>query len=420
MPQVLRTGSLMSLSLIVTAFGGLIGWALLARYLNPAQVGVVTGVVNSFILLSSVAQLNLTAGLHRYLPAAGGSSTRLVAGSMATVIVTSVAVAVAYMLSPLRPAGIAGAGVSVAGMAAMTALWSVFALEDQVAAAVGRPSWVPVENGLFSLSRLAVIIALAGQGTLGALVSWWAPVTVCVIVFNICLFVGPLRATRGQAARPLPRREFTGYLAGNYAASILTTLLFTGLPVVVLSVVGPASAGVFGILWVMIQTVQNVAFFFGSSLVISISGGRTSAHDDTRATTVAFAVAVPVIGLGVLLAPLVLRIFGPHYVAAGTTPFRILLVATLFSAVVVLRSSIWRAQGRALPVLGTAAVQAVPAVLLIGALGLKDITSISVLFLASSAVTAAIVLPGLVRELRAPLRRDRTEPSPLVPSEVGS
>ena len=78
---VYREGYALVMSAAVAGVLGLVYWVVAARSYSPEDVGVNSAIISTMLLLSSIAQLNLSAGLIRFIPAAGASKRRLVAWS---------------------------------------------------------------------------------------------------------------------------------------------------------------------------------------------------------------------------------------------------------------------------------------------------------------------------------------------------
>src|SRR4029079_10368195 len=86
---VYREGYALVMSAGVAGGLGLVYWVVAARSYSPEDVGVNSAVISTMLLLSSIAQLNLSAGLIRFIPAAGASKRRLLAWAVAARLLSS-------------------------------------------------------------------------------------------------------------------------------------------------------------------------------------------------------------------------------------------------------------------------------------------------------------------------------------------
>lgn len=107
------------------------------------------------------------------------------------------------------------------------------------------------------------------------------------------------------------------------------------------------------------------------------------------------------IGATLLLAPLVLAVFGGTYSGSATTPLRILILACAFRAMILLFEAICRLQGRGwlilLPQLAVLVLLTVLAPPMGTAMGTGGV---ALGWLLANALTGLAVVPFLVRALR--------------------
>jgi hypothetical protein len=68
-------------------------------------------------------------------------------------------------------------------------MWTVFILQDSVLIGLRASRWVPVENILYSLVKLALIPAfIVVSATEGILLAWLTPIVFLIIAVNWYLF----------------------------------------------------------------------------------------------------------------------------------------------------------------------------------------------------------------------------------------
>ena len=138
-----------------------------ARLYPAATVGLNSAILSAMMLVSGLAQLNMTTLLPRYLPVVGSSRRRLVgltyAGTLVvTLVLATLAVAVLPRLIPtlgeLRELSARTSVLFVAGALTFT----IFSLQDSVLIGLRRAVWVPVENLTSALLRLALLPLFVG------------------------------------------------------------------------------------------------------------------------------------------------------------------------------------------------------------------------------------------------------------------
>ena len=66
-----------SLSAAMGSVAGLLGWVVSTRLIAPSEIGRAAEVVAAILMIGGVAQLNLSVGMLRWIPAAGRFTSRL-------------------------------------------------------------------------------------------------------------------------------------------------------------------------------------------------------------------------------------------------------------------------------------------------------------------------------------------------------
>ncbi len=147
---------------------GLVFWALAARWLPTATVGLGAALVSVMALLANLSTLGLRNGLIRFLPTAGSASRRLIVTCYALCAVAAMVAAGIFLLGqPLwaeRLAFLRDSPLSALAFVIGTAFWVLFVLQDHVLVGLRQTIWVPLENGLCAVAKIALLPLLAFAG----------------------------------------------------------------------------------------------------------------------------------------------------------------------------------------------------------------------------------------------------------------
>ena len=210
---------------------GLLYWVLAARTFPDAAVGRGNALISLMMLVSTFTQLNWSGALIRFLPRAGRSARQMLVTAyvMATGLAAIAAAAVMaychFARPPEDPLHVS-AGVAV-WFVVSTMAWSVFNLQDAALTGMRSAVWVPLENGLYGLVKLVLLVVVARTSLAdGVFASWTIPVIALLVPVNLLLFrrVLPGHATTEPDAPPPGRRVLARYLAGAYAAQACSPL----------------------------------------------------------------------------------------------------------------------------------------------------------------------------------------------------
>jgi O-antigen/teichoic acid export membrane protein len=416
-----RDGYALAANSAFTALAGLVYWIVAARQYSEHDVGINAALISSMMFLAGIAGLNLTNVVVRFLPEAGRRTARRAALSYTVAGCTAMAVAIVFVLGVgewapsldfLRDDGALGAWFVLS-----TIGWAVFAIQDSVLTALGKAVWVPAENAVFSLLKLALLAAVVALlPVYGIFVSWTVAMFVSVAGVNVLVF-GKL--VRRQPRRPPPgatnlrSRAFARYFAADYACSVAWLSAINLMPLVVTAIAGPADNAFYALAWAVSLPLYAFAASIGMSFVLHGSREAESiAVLERKAAVQGARVLVPGVVILVVLAPQVLSLFGGDYPDRGATLLRLLALGALPYFVLTLVVSVARIERRMRPAVLAWVSQAILALgmaaPLLQSLG---VTGAGVAWLASQCTVAFGVLLLRARASRR-TARSRRPPRP--------
>jgi O-antigen/teichoic acid export membrane protein len=398
----------------VTSVLGMGFWVAAARLYSSIEVGRDTVLISVMIELSTVCQLNMGNGIVRFLPDFGERTARVLGSvyalaGMAALIVGSAFILVAPHIS--HQLAYLGDEVTLAvGFVAALVLWGLFTLQDAALTATRRAPWIPIENGLFGILKLAVlpIFLLVGAAN-GVYLAWVLPMALLLVPVNLLVFRRAIPehlagGVRESSIRRLGLRRVVRFLAQDYLASIFTQATLTVLPLLVISILGAKQSAYFAMPFTIVMAFDTFAYSACTSLVVEATLEREKLGVLTKVfVRRVLALLMPGAALLALAAPLVMLPFGHAYAEHGVGVLRLLLCASIFRAVIALFSAVSRVQGRGLR-LGLIEL-ALLVVVLGSAIPLArsyGIEGVGAAWLGANAAICLAVLPLFVRFLREP------------------
>lgn len=412
-----RNAAALVVGALVTSGLGFAFWVLGARLLDEGDLGIASGLIAAVVLLGNAATLGLRNALQRFLPESGDAARRFVVRAYLGAVVAGLLlgtgfVAVSAWLVPDLPmirTGIAGPALFVGSVAT----WAVFVLQDNVLIGLRRATWVPVENLVYAMAKLLLLLAVASWTPWGLLVAWSAPALAVIGPLNWGIFTRlvPRRAGRAGAATSTlpPFRLVARFAGGDHLADTLTYLGAEGVVLVVLAKLGPeATAPLFVAL-----TIAAALRVLGSNVMsafLAEAAARPADADELlwRSFLRVALVVAPAAVVGTLAAPLVLWAFGGQYGETATTVLRLFLLGAIAGAVIDVYISWLRFHRQMRRLVGLAALGALGP--LVAALVLSDLLGIAAVgwgLLVGHGLLAAAILRGPLRPvLLVRLRRE--------------
>lgn len=405
-----RTGYLLISGAAVSSLLGFVFWVLAAREYPAQVVGVSSALISAMMLASGVCTLGLNAVLMRYLPSAGSDARGLVTWTYALTVALSIVLGAGAALTSglwsTELGFVADDSAWLVGFTVATALWTIFALQDSVLTGLQAPHWVPIENSLFALAKILLLVLLAESlPTSGPFVAWNAPVLVPIVLVSLLIFRRLLpRHEDSGAPSSLDRRQLLRTSVGNYGGtlfSLATTLL---MPILVANALGTAQTAYFYVPWTIVIGLQLIALNMSISFTVEGALNTTQLGElCRRVLTQTMRMLIPVAVLLAIAAPYVLRVFGNQYADEGTALLRLLIAGAIPNVLVLIGLSVARIEHRGRALLLTQAAQCV---LVLGLSALLmvpvGIQGVGIAWVAGQSILAAVLAFGPLRGLLRP------------------
>lgn len=340
-PSVWRTGRALFAAQVLSGGLGVVAWLIAARTHPAAAVGTALALVGALTWAGLVGNLGLGSLLVGLLPKARRVERAGLAGTgtaTAAVVGALLGLAVALVLRVLG-GGLAATAARPAVLLALVvggSAWSAGVVLDHVAVSASRPRLTVARAGIGGIVRLVLLGAglVVGWRTGTALVVGWA----AAIAVGTAFEAGSLWAShhlafhrRAAAATwaPLARRG----IRTHYGVNVLGQTPPMALPVLLAVAGRPVQAAAFGAAWQIASVVGLLSPAVATGLFAAGSADRPSLKHQTATTRrQVLAIVVPASLLLAALAPQLLGVVGPEYVATGTTALRILAIGLLADA----------------------------------------------------------------------------------------
>jgi O-antigen/teichoic acid export membrane protein/aminoglycoside phosphotransferase (APT) family kinase protein len=401
-PLVRNTYSLVG-STLATSLLGVAFWIIAARRFTAVEVGVDSALISTMTFLANVAQLNLTNGFNRFVPTAGHRTHRLVVVGYGVTVALAAVAAVIFL---------AGAGLWAPSLAfvahnpqmacwfvAATMLWTIFALEDAVLTGLGEAHWVLVENIVYGILKLVVLVVIAGTvSRFGLFAAWTVPLIIPVVAVNVLLFRRLIPRRDHAPLEELDTRTITRLVGVDFIATLLTTATLGIMPLVVLAVSGARANAYVALAWTIAYPLHLISLNAGMAMITEASRAPQRLIEFTRnAIGHALRIVVPLVGVVVVSAPFVLRIFGPAYSANATRPLQLFAVAAIPNIFMITYISVARVQRRMWLAVGLTLTHSVLTLgLMVPLLHLFGVTGVGLAWLIStSAIAIGLLVDGL-------------------------
>ena len=397
-----RNGYSLILSTAITSGLGMAYWTLAARNYTTETIGLNAAVMSAMIFLANVSQLNLTNALNRFIPGAGRATGRLVVYAYLISLVMALAASLIFILGvdAWAPAlsFLGSSPFFILWFTLATMAWCIFVLQDSALVGLRQATWVPIENMIFALAKIALLIGFAkALPQHGVFASWTIPVVVMLLPVNLLIFrrliPRHVQATEDQEI-PIVPAQIAKYVAGDYLASLIWMAISNLLPLIVLERAGATANAHYYLSWTVAYALYLVSRNMGMSLIAEAAADQAKLDTYSYRMFVQTArLLVPMVAIMVFGAPYILHVFGNSYATEGTALFRLLCLSALPNIVTSLYISVARVQRRMIAIaLVLASLSALVLTLSYILLEVYGITGIGVAWLLSQTIIAVVLV----------------------------
>jgi len=383
-------------------------WILAARLYSEEVVGLNSAVITSMFFLANVSQFNLMHALNRFVPSAGQQTTGLVLKSYLVSVVMAVVASAVFLtgLGLWAPSlsGLRSSPAESVWFIFATVSWCIFVLQDSVLIGLRQAKWVPLENILYAVVKLMLLVVFATALPEGGIfMSWTVPVLFLTLPVNALIFFRLIPAhvrTVPAEGTPIGTKNIVRFVAGDYLSSLVWMTTIALLPLMILERLGASASAHFYLAWNITYALYSVSSNMGMSLVTE--GARDEAKLNFysyQALQQILRLIIPAVALIVVGAPFILRLYGENYATEGSILLQLLSLSAVPYAFVALYISMARVQRHIYKIFSVFVVLCT--VVLVSAYFLSSaygITGIGLAWLVGqSAVAAALLLTDLRR-----------------------
>jgi O-antigen/teichoic acid export membrane protein len=331
-----RNGYALLVNMVGTSVLGFVYWVLAARYYTTQAVGINSATIAAMTFLAGIARLYLEGTLVRFLPRAGQTAPRLIRSAYLVSILAATIVGAIFLLGLNSWAPALGflrvSPIVAASFILATVAYTIYVEQDGVLIGLRQAKWVPVENILFALAKLILLIVLAKSfPDYGIFISWTIPLPLTLISVNLLIFQKLLPEHIRQNLEPeadIGVSKIAHYAGGLYIGRLFFLAATQLLPLLVLRMEGSNAVAHFALPWMIMTSMQLAIPNIMNSMIVEASRGPAQLAMYSRQAFKQIArILIPGVVFLLVSAPYVLNIFGKSYASESITLLRLLVLA---------------------------------------------------------------------------------------------
>jgi O-antigen/teichoic acid export membrane protein len=386
---------------------GILYWYFATHLATQKMIGRAAAEIAAITLLSTLSQLSFGSVFQRYLPGAAGKAKGFVLTAYSICFGLALAIAAAYTALGFTNRYFVPSLKWSVLFTFTVALYTIFGLQDYVLVSLRVSRWVAVENNLFGVAKIILVVPLAAYATgQGIILSWTIPTIGTVIAVNWYIFRRrlPKYLRESTLDEPLPTlKRILGLAIPQYTTTLLNIFSTSVVTLIVIARLG-ATENAYYFLAAQIAGPPVLLLWNVSRLLIVEAAHE--AHDLRRLARHAVAamsvVVVISMGFGITFAHQILGVFGASYANHGTTLLRLLLlalpgaaVAAIYYALAWIDNRLWYLMIR------QAVTMVVYLSIILAFIGREGINAVGYAAVITSGVEFLLFLPITIRRIRA-------------------
>jgi O-antigen/teichoic acid export membrane protein len=328
-----------------TALLGVVFWTTAAHISSAGDIGSASAEITAMTLLANLSQLSFGSIFYRFLPVMSTGTKRFVTRAYAMCSGVALIAAIIYLAAGFGRSIIPASPGSRVLFIVASVLWTIFALQDAALTGLRESRWVPVENVLFALAKLALLpLFLLVTKPQGIFLAWSVPVLGAVGGVSWYLFrrkIPAHEAMNPSSEEPPTIREIISLASAQYATSLILVFTPSIVVLIVIRRLGAINEAHFYLPTLITSGTTLLIWNLVTSFLVEGSANPNELRNHTRVTIrAAVLILVPVVSLGAIWAPQILSIFGHAYAVHGTTLLRMLLFSLPGTAITAFYSSL--------------------------------------------------------------------------------
>ncbi|TSD95449.1 hypothetical protein FOV72_14060 [Gordonia rubripertincta] len=332
--RIQRDAVFVAVATVTNAVLGVAFWAFAARFVPPAELGVMTAVLSVITAVGSVIAAGIGDAYTAVLPAVGRNRSAVHRrGQRLSVGLSTAAGGLAGLMTICALSEVRSEFAVAVLIAVGVLAWSAYGLQNATMIATGRANWTPAANLAVGIAKIILLPVLA------VTLAWQSvPLAVVAATLGAVVVLRPLIKRMIDAGDGLPENGtiVEGAAISEFHRVVVRTTTLSGLnlgvlalaPFLVTVFAGPDEGARFALVFSIVATLDFIGASMAVSLVVHASGEPESATGMAKKILVRAGVVTAAGTLGmVVVVPEALHFLNPTYGVGETLAVVVVLCA---------------------------------------------------------------------------------------------
>ncbi len=388
-----------SIYLIMTNFSGLaLGfffWMIATRFYTPSDIGTVSAILSSMLLISIISCVGLPMAMTLYLPVNTQNANRIINSCFIVGIIVSMTFSLIFILGiniwapKLGP--IMGNYKLMIVFVITTIMTTMSLFMGSMFTAGKRSSFHMVKENIFSITKILLLILLSGFGIIGILLSWSIGLMIAIMVGFFLLFklwkYTPMLIF-DPIIKNMARFSIESYIAGTFYN--IPKFIF---PIIIVNMISTESAGYFFIAMTIAGSFYSIPEAVMGPFLAESSDKDKFWNNVYKSIKFDMYILIPGLLLLMIFGKFILNLFNPNYAIHSYNTLIILSAVSIPLSLIAIFNMIRSAQKRVIDVIKIEiAITVITIILSIPFMRIWNIEGIAIAYLIAYTLIAIIIV----------------------------
>lgn len=388
-----------SIYLIMTnLFGlalGFIFWMVATRFYTPSDIGIVSAILSSMMLIAIISSVGLPMAMTLYLPVNIQNANRIINSCLMVGIIVSMIFSMIFILGIdiLAPklGQILGNLYISAIFVMATTMTTVSLFMGGMFIAGRRSSFHMVKENTFAITKIMILILLSSFGAIGIFMSWNVGLVVAIIV-GFFLLTKLWKYTPILVIDPIIK-SMARFSIGNYIAGIFYNIPKFIFPILIVNILSTESAGYFFIAMTIAGVFYGIPEAMAGPFLAESSDKEKFWDNVYKVIKFDMYLLIPGLILLMIFGKFVLNIFNTNYAEHSFNTLIILSWVSIPLSLITTFNMIRNAQKKVVTAIKIDATVAITTIVLsIYLMRIWDIEGIAISYLFANTLVAFIIV----------------------------
>lgn len=388
-----------SMYLIMTNFSGMVigffFWMIAAKFYSPGDIGTISAILSSMLLISMISCVGLPMAMTLYLPVNAQKANGIINSCLLVGITVSAIFSLIFILGiniwapRLEP---------ILGNFKLGIIFVITTIMTTVSLFMGgtftagrRSSFQMVKENTFSISKALLLVLMSGFGVIGIFMAWSMGLAIAIFL-GFFLLIKLWRYKPMFTIDPIIK-SMARFSIGNYIAGIFYNIPKFIFPVMIANLLSTESAGYFFIAMTIASMFYGIPEAIAGPFLAESSDKEKFWNNVSKVIKFDIYLLVPGLIMLMIFGKFILNIFNPNYAEHSLNTLIILSLASIPISSITIFNMVRNAQKRVITVIKVdAAVTIITIVLSIPFMRIWNIEGIAMAYLIANVSIMTIIL----------------------------